>query len=56
MANRNYILSSSPTPADLSWEEKNNGSYLLKEDVLRDLQDALKNARAKLNQQEEPNR
>lgn len=52
MSNRSYIVSTSSKKTDLSWEEKNNGPYLLKEEVLRDLQNAVDEARKRLGQQE----
>lgn len=52
MSTRSYIVGTSSTRTDLTWEEKNNGPYLLKEDVVRDLQNAVTEARKKLGEQQ----
>jgi hypothetical protein len=45
MSERTYVSSSPKSAADLTWEEKNDSSYLLKDEVIRELQAALKVAR-----------
>ena len=45
MSERTYVSSSSKSEADLTWEEKNDASYLLKDEVIKELQDALKAAK-----------
>jgi hypothetical protein len=42
MSERTYVSSSSRTEADLTWEEKNDASYLLKDEVIKELQEALR--------------
>jgi hypothetical protein len=42
MAEKIYVSSSSRTEADLTWEEKNDSSYLLKKEVVKELQEALR--------------
>ncbi len=45
MSRRTYVSSSAKSDADLTWEEKNDGSYLLKDEVIKDLQEALRAAK-----------
>jgi hypothetical protein len=42
MSEKTYVSSSSRSEADLTWEEKNDASYLLKGEVVKELQDALR--------------
>lgn len=45
MSERTYVSSSSKSAADLTWEDKNDSSYLLKDEVISELQAALKIAK-----------